>query len=149
VLSLDFARDGRTVASGGVDGTVRLWDIETGTNIRTISVEDSVFSVAISPDNRLVAAGISGFVGIRVWDIETGHPVQRLKGPDGHKGGVFSVEFSSTGRELVSGSWDSTIKIWELPAAQSPLSPESGRCLQTFIGHEVYLSLFNREFRQC
>ncbi|KAK5654142.1 hypothetical protein OQA88_7573 [Cercophora sp. LCS_1] len=141
IYSLDFARDGRTIASGSGDRTVRLWDIETGTNILTLTIEDGVTTVAMSPDAKFVAAG-SLDKSVRVWDIKTGYLIERLEGPDGHKDSVYSVAFSPSGRELVSGSLDKTIKMWELSAPrgmnqQPPL--KGGRCTKTFEGHRDFV----------
>ena len=69
IYSLDFARDGRTIASGSGDRTVRLWDIETGQHIMSLSIEDGVTTVAISPDTRYVAAG-SLDKSVRVWEAD-------------------------------------------------------------------------------
>lgn len=139
IYSLDFAKDGRTIASGSGDRTVRLWDIEAGQNILTLSIEDGVTTVAISPDTRFVAAG-SLDKSVRVWDISTGYLVERLEGPDGHKDSVYSVAFAPNGKDLVSGSLDKTIKMWELmaPRGNHPNSgPKGGRCIKTFEGHKV------------
>lgn len=126
IYSLDFARDGRTIASGSGDRTVRLWDIEQGTNTLTLTIEDGVTTVAISPDTQFVAAG-SLDKSVRVWDIMTGYLVERLEGPDGHKDSVYSVAFSPNGKDLVSGSLDRTIKMWRLarPAARRTLAPRA------------------------
>lgn len=139
IYSLDFSRDGRTIASGSGDRTVRLWDIEAQANILTLSIEDGVTTVAISPDCQLVAAG-SLDKSVRVWNIATGHLVERLEGPDGHKDSVYSVAFSPSGKDLVSGSLDRTIKMWELSASrpgQLNQAPKGGRCVKTFEGHRV------------
>jgi glucose repression regulatory protein TUP1 len=139
IYSLDFATDGRTIASGSGDRTVRLWDIETGAHIMSLSIEDGVTTVAISPDTRYVAAG-SLDKSVRVWDISTGFLVERLEGPDGHKDSVYSVAFAPNGRDLVSGSLDKTIKMWELlaPRGGHPnTGPKGGRCIKTFEGHKV------------
>lgn len=139
IYSLDFAADGRTIASGSGDRTVRLWDIETGNHIMSLSIEDGVTTVAISPDTRHVAAG-SLDKSVRVWDISTGYLVERLEGPDGHKDSVYSVAFAPNGRDLVSGSLDKTIKMWELmtPRGGHPnTGPKGGRCIKTFEGHKV------------
>jgi len=139
IYSLDFARDGRTIASGSGDRTVRLWDIEAGQSILTLSIEDGVTTVAISPDTRYVAAG-SLDKSVRVWDIQTGYLVERLEGPDGHKDSVYSVAFAPNGKDLVSGSLDKTIKMWELmaPRGNHPnTGPKGGRCIKTFEGHKV------------
>lgn len=139
IYSLDFARDGRTIASGSGDRTVRLWDIEAGQNILTLSIEDGVTTVAISPDTKYVAAG-SLDKSVRVWDAATGYLVERLEGPDGHKDSVYSVAFHPNGRDLVSGSLDKTIKMWELAAPRGGhpnTGPKGGRCIRTFEGHKV------------
>ncbi|KAI9746513.1 MAG: general transcription repressor [Claussenomyces sp. TS43310] len=141
IYSLDFARDGRTIASGSGDRTVRLWDIEAGQNILTLSIEDGVTTVAISPDTKYVAAG-SLDKSVRVWDISTGYLVERLEGPDGHKDSVYSVAFAPNGKDLVSGSLDKTIKMWELmaPRGHPPANgPKGGRCIKTFEGHKDFV----------
>jgi glucose repression regulatory protein TUP1 len=139
IYSLDFARDGRTIASGSGDRTVRLWDIEAGQNVLTLSIEDGVTTVAISPDTKYVAAG-SLDKSVRVWDATTGYLVERLEGPDGHKDSVYSVAFAPNGKDLVSGSLDKTIKMWELVAPRGGHpnnAPKGGRCIRTFEGHKV------------
>lgn len=141
IYSLDFARDGRTIASGSGDRTVRLWDIEAGQNILTLSIEDGVTTVAISPDTKYVAAG-SLDKSVRVWDAATGYLVERLEGPDGHKDSVYSVAFAPNGKDLVSGSLDKTIKMWELtsPRGGHPnTGPKGGRCIKTFEGHKDFV----------
>ncbi|PQE13908.1 transcriptional repressor rco-1 protein [Rutstroemia sp. NJR-2017a BBW] len=141
IYSLDFARDGRTIASGSGDRTVRLWDIEASQNILTLTIEDGVTTVAISPDTKYVAAG-SLDKSVRVWDAATGYLVERLEGPDGHKDSVYSVAFAPNGKDLVSGSLDKTIKMWELVAPRGGhpnTGPKGGRCLRTFEGHKDFV----------
>ncbi|KAE8450085.1 transcriptional regulatory protein rco1 [Mollisiaceae sp. DMI_Dod_QoI] len=141
IYSLDFARDGRTIASGSGDRTVRLWDIEAGQNVLTLSIEDGVTTVAISPDTKFVAAG-SLDKSVRVWDAVTGYLVERLEGPDGHKDSVYSVAFAPNGKDLVSGSLDKTIKMWELVAPRGGHpnnAPKGGRCIKTFEGHKDFV----------
>ncbi|KAH7308214.1 transcriptional repressor TUP1 [Stachybotrys elegans] len=143
IYSLDFARDGRTIASGSGDRTVRLWDIESGQNTLTLSIEDGVTTVAISPDTQYVAAG-SLDKSVRVWDLQSGALVERLEGPDGHKDSVYSVAFSPNGKDLVSGSLDRTIKMWELntPRHGGPgVGPgtKGGKCVKTFEGHRDFV----------
>lgn len=127
------------IASGSGDRTVRLWDIETNSQMLQLSIEDGVTTVAISPDNRFVAAG-SLDKSVRVWDTTSGYLVERLEGDVGHKDSVYSVAFAPNGRDLVSGSLDKTIKMWELtaPPHRVPGSgPKGGKCIRTFEGHKV------------
>lgn len=137
IYSLDFARDGRTIASGSGDRTVRLWDLETNSHALTLSIEDGVTTVAISPDTQYVAAG-SLDKSVRVWSIRDAELVERLEGEDGHKDSVYSVAFAPSGRELVSGSLDKTIKMWELGAPRGQ-GPRTGKCVKTFEGHRDFV----------
>ena len=108
----------------------------------TLSIEDGVTTVAISPDTKYVAAG-SLDKSVRVWDIHQGYLLERLEGPDGHKDSVYSVAFSPNGKDLVSGSLDKTIKMWELasPRGMQNPGPKAGRCVKTFEGHRVCFDL--------
>ena len=103
--------DGRQLASGSDDNTVRLWDVETGACVRTLEGHRSdVWSVCFSPDGRMVASG-SDDKTVRLWDVETGACVKTL---EGHGGGGYSVCFSPDGKQLASGSWDETVWLWLL-----------------------------------
>ena len=62
-----FSPDGKQLASGSFDYTVRLWDVETGARVRTLKGHgDSVFSVRFSPDGRQLASG-SYDTTVRLW----------------------------------------------------------------------------------
>ena len=79
---------------------------------------------------------------MRVWDVVTGMLVERLDGIDGHRDSVYSVAFAPSGRQLVSGSLDKTIKMWELGAIMDGMGQPAvrqGRCMRTFEGHKVCL----------
>jgi WD40 repeat protein len=71
VNSISFALDSYTIASGGTDGTVRLWDIDTE-NMVSLPNEKEVKAVAFSPDSGYLAVGLAGGF-IRVWDVRQGH----------------------------------------------------------------------------
>jgi predicted NACHT family NTPase len=118
VSSVAFSPDGKVLASGSKDGTVRFWNVQRRVPFqKSIMVPEerrvlpSVWSIAFSPDGKILAYG-SGEGTIRLWDIEGW--VLRGKPLIGHRDAVSSVAFSPDGKVLASGSFDYTVQRWDV-----------------------------------
>jgi general transcriptional corepressor TUP1 len=118
IYSLDFSADGRHLVSGSGDKSARIWDIETGSCIFDLKVDDFVMgengpadagltSVAVSPDGRTVAAGSLDAV-VRVWDAQTGKQLARLAG---HSDSVYSVAFAPDGQVREAWSFSRSLLL--------------------------------------
>lgn len=113
VTSIAISDDSTILASGSKDNTVRLWDVDTVTEIHTCKGHtDNVNFVAINHDASIVASG-SDDTTIILWDTVTGLPISTFYG---HTHGIQSLAFSHDGKTLVScaGSEDPSIRLWDV-----------------------------------
>jgi sterol desaturase/sphingolipid hydroxylase (fatty acid hydroxylase superfamily) len=109
VLGVAISADGGLIASGGEDGTVRVWDAEGRAQLTLPGHERPVRSVAISADRRVIVSG--GYDGaVRVWDAATGQEKFALRG---HRGFVLGVAVSADGRRVASAGADGTVRVWD------------------------------------
>ncbi|HEV3084651.1 MAG TPA: sigma-70 family RNA polymerase sigma factor [Gemmataceae bacterium] len=110
-----FSADGKTLASAGSDGLVRLWNPETGEERRRFQAPreygfqwDRLACVALSPDGRMLAAGGIN-QNIILWNVADGKQLGRLRAD----GPIARLVFSADGRLLASGHWLDA-QVWDL-----------------------------------
>jgi hypothetical protein len=120
--------DGRRALSGSWDGTLRLWDLESGAELRSLQAHIGwVWAVAFAPDGRrALSAGGSVDKTVRLWDLEQGREIERLHGRGSER--FLGVAFVPQGLWAVSdgGGDDNTLRLWEV---------ERGKELRRLPGH--------------
>lgn len=122
VMGTAFCPNQGLLATGGIDGTIKLWDVESGKLLETLAGHTDILCLTFSPDGRLLAAGC-GNSSLKLWDTGSGKLLMTL---EGHQKPVWSVSFSPDGRTLASGSLDSTIRLWD---------PSTGELSGSLKGH--------------
>lgn len=139
-----FSFDGYNLVTGSVDGFLEVWDfdnckirddLEYQANDELMMHDDAVICIAFSKDSEyLASATISG--NIKVWKLTTGACVRRFNAA--HTQGITSLCFNRDGSQLLSTSYDNSIRLHGL---------KSGKTLKEFKGHTSYVNgaIFSRD----
>ena len=120
ISDLEFSPDGKWLAAGDYDMKVKIWDVSTGKLIAMLPQRDIVLSLAFSPDGKRLAVGTANDWNhdpqTRLWDLSTFTPIGQ---PMKHNHIVHNVEFSSSGKQLLTASTDFRIRVWDVRTSPS------------------------------
>eukprot|EP01124_Arcella_intermedia_P015170 TRINITY_DN21693_c0_g1_i1.p1 TRINITY_DN21693_c0_g1~~TRINITY_DN21693_c0_g1_i1.p1 ORF type:complete len:472 (-),score=112.61 TRINITY_DN21693_c0_g1_i1:36-1451(-) len=122
---LGVVNNGTQLVSGSNDNTLKVWDLKTGQNEKTLTGHTgSVYTLKVWKDHVITG---SHDKRIKIWDINTGVCVSTL---NGHNDRVWCLQISADEKTLVSGSADNTIKAWDLTSLH---------CFLTLKGHRSWI----------
>jgi WD40 repeat protein len=127
VTATAFAPDGKTLASGGTDRKVHLWNVESGEETATlVGHRGFVTGLTFSPDGQTLVScgGLEKTPDLILWDVEKCKQRAALKG---HEDMVNALAISPNGRTLATAGQDKTVRLWDA---------ETGKELDVLRGHE-------------
>ncbi|KAG2343323.1 WD40 repeat-like protein [Suillus weaverae] len=118
---------GRRIITCSWDGSLRLWDLESGAQIGEDWRDEGkkkagVYRMALSPNGKTVVSGNSDGE-VKLWDVETGKVIGRWTG---HAESVLSVCWSVDGKRVLSASWDGTARVWDVKSGKTIMEIKTG-----------------------
>jgi WD40 repeat protein len=114
-----LSADGRLVAAGGDDGTVTVWEVDSGAEKLTLKAKDNgqVRGLAFAPEGRVLVGACST---VQFWDLNTGTDLGAWESALQESHYPVSVAFSPDGKKMVTGSHTGSLKVWDAGSLPAP-----------------------------
>jgi WD40 repeat protein len=116
IHALAFSPDGTRIAAAGRSTTIEIFEAATGASVMTLATRPAKVHSLIFLDSQHLATGGTDNC-IRIWDLDSKLADRQLVG---HSGTIAALACDSTGRVLVSGSYDTTLRVWNLAEKEVP-----------------------------
>jgi WD40 repeat protein len=114
------------LASSGVDGLIKLWDVPSGQCVNTLTVEEGqIWSLALNPQGTFLAGGFTDHA-LRLWETQHGYHLHTLRA---HRCRCYALAFSPDSHILLTGNDDHSIRLWNT----------TGRCIKTLQAHQDWV----------
>ena len=113
VLDIAMSADGKHLASGGEDRTIRIWDLDSGRHVQLPEQPEAVQAVAFSPDGKTLASAQG--LSVKIWDASDGRPLGEVQGQVAM---ARDLAFSPDNRTFVSAGNNGVITLWDIKSGE-------------------------------
>ena len=115
--ALAFMHNGKYILSGNGDGTIKLWEAQTGREVKTFKCLDDVTNIDVSNDGRyLVSGDMSHENSTNLWDIASGEKLKSFYGDHSNNG--YPALFCNNDRNILSGGGEETMRLWDIESGE-------------------------------
>jgi|GEM_PF-452304 len=115
--AVEFLPGGKYILTGNGDGTVKLWETETGREVKTFRCDDDVSHIDVSSDGKYFVSGDMNFVkNINIWDVSSGKIIRTFQSRNSCNG--YPALFCNNDQDILVGGGDEKISLWNIRSGE-------------------------------